>query len=617
MLESRNITNYPAHILKSYSKNSQTYFAEQAIINKDYSSLRYLMKVINSERNEIKSLREGKQEILANSTNTTENNITLSIISELDKSYYHSAEETYFVAYLALQYAIEKLDPKAVEIILEHSKDIIFANSGLDNYLGNLLNIFDQKLLGIEDIEVRQDKIIRLILKAIPKEDVTISNLHALSERLSKQDFESFCQSKDINIDDEKYNSLNLNHYRIEDNGPISKSANKDIISLLLSRTYAEGLSLDEIKSIYQKIYDLHPIAKEMLTYTAYLISENDDLKIIFGKGVVSSYSSLVNKILINTDFLKETFFNIESVAIHEIGHYVYGKLFNFNNTPFNIEGLKKIIKELYSKFKEYDDDPYNQGLLPFEVFKNMDTIKIVDEFKKIKEMIEVYEIAARKPIDKAAELLHFNTSEYEKYNHTIQYTEYFKDHSYIDLFFVNQALGISVENKFNISNIPNNIFDNLLRVYLEEEVSCKPENPFAKDLSRNEISTWVMEQFFPQMVESLGFSAKQIHFLSRMGDYVNRGEHLLKEDQVISVSYQKTAKEKYVELIVRSMELRVANVEEASSFDSLDQFHISFASPLIRMVMEESYKQKMLFFQEIGNSLGLNFVGSDTTTDD
>ncbi len=212
---------------------------------------------------------------------------------------------------------------------------------------------------------------------------------------------------------------------------------------------------------------------------------------------------------------------------------------------------------------------------------------------------IKTYEQAARKPIDTAAELLHFNIDEYAKYNYTQQYTEYFKDNSYIDLFYLNGAIKLDIETKFNSSNIPDYIYNPLVKIYLEER------SPYNIELSsKEEIINWNLEQFLPKIIYDFNLSPYEIHFLERIGDYVNRGDHIL--DKTYNYRVSSKVSEKYVELIVRSMELKASNIEIDNCFKELDNFHSMFVSPYINKEIHDAYAQKYALYLELTNN---NFI--------
>jgi hypothetical protein len=630
------LIDYSTNILKTFSSNSKRHFANQAIIHKDYAGLKHLVSAINQDWHvsEIKVAKlneavtaleeqKAKSEYLVNYLgNATERNIlvhsdALIARSKVTEEYSkisrqkNDAETQLIMAksksasdnYSIVSDAIDELDVEAVQIIMEQAKDSIFTSGyNLEYLFGKLFDNMKKKPFGFEDIEARRDKILKIGLDYIPKSFVTTEFLQTLSKVLSKDEFESFYKSKAIDLKDESFKSLDLKQYELLDSAPVLKinHSNANVVNLLLSRTYSTDISLEKIEGYYQNLYKLHPIAKEMLAFLAHSIADNNDFKIIFGKGLTSSYDSHKNIVMIDSDFQKEAIFNIESVIIHEFGHAVQNLVFNFSSLPFSLKGLMDVFSEYYNQYNDYMKDPYVQNIWTSQM--KQDLIKLLNsaEVQELEKVLSVYEQAARKPIDHAATLMKFNISEYASYNSSKQIAEYVKDHSTIDLFHVNNALGISIETNYNSTSMPDNIFNNFYRVYLEEEIQCKVSSPYSLELSRAEIIKWGTEEFFPKLVSDLGIDAKQIHYLERVGDYVNRGEHLLEEDSNWHYTPSFKAVEQYVELIVRSMEFKAAGIDQANSFGDLDNFHMNYVSPQIHKLIEESYQQKMALYHEI-----------------
>lgn len=180
----------------------------------------------------------------------------------------------------------------------------------------------------------------------------------------------------------------------------------------------------------------------------------------------------------------------------------------------------------------------------------------------------------ARKPIELAAKMLKIDIKSLEKYISSNDLAEYFKDHSYIDLFLLSSAKNFNQ----TIDKLPDDIFDN---IYLSEQRSL-----FKMPPSREFIVKWAAEEFFPQLVKGYDLTPTKVHFLERMADYVNRGAHVLDPR-----GRKESDCERHVELIVRSSELRAAKVEPEiiDSFKGLDELHIKGASPKICTYIQES----------------------------
>ena len=92
----------------------------------------------------------------------------------------------------------------------------------------------------------------------MPKEFINTEVLQTLFTILSKQDFENLYKSKAIDIKSEAFKDLALKHYELQDNKFALKAiGNNPIIKLLISHSYSENLSSEEIAEIYQKLYNL------------------------------------------------------------------------------------------------------------------------------------------------------------------------------------------------------------------------------------------------------------------------------------------------------------------------------------------------------------------------
>ena len=221
------------------------------------------------------------------------------------------------------------------------------------------MNSFEQK--------ENMSKIFKLILECLNKDDITLKILQNFTLFITKEEFEVFIHTKKIDLTQDKFNELDISSYKLEPfkailfkNHSISdyiltKTAPGGILGLLLSRTYSDELSIEEISNIYHKLYDLSPISKEIITYTAALISKNNSIKIRFDKDIGTHYNPLQNLININTDFMKESIFNIESVVIHEMGHYIYEQLFKTDSIEkrFNYHPRYPSLRMQFRNFRK------------------------------------------------------------------------------------------------------------------------------------------------------------------------------------------------------------------------------------------------------------------------
>lgn len=548
-----NILNYSPALVKEFSFNEISYFSERAIINKDYIGLQYLMENMSNKL----------------STNTP------------------------------LGDAIERMDVKAVKIIVGAAKNSNNSYYSNDSYIDRWLieSLFENQLqleiieLTETELQERRIEIFEILLNSKSKDSLTASHIQKLAALLPKQKFDDFCKAKELDLREEKFKDLDLSHYKHEDSSPLlTLEADYSLMDLVLSRTYSSTLGLDEAKKIYSNLYNLDPIAKEMMTLTSVLISQNNSFKIFFEEGATSAYHLEQNIIKIDTKFLNEEIFNIESIVIHEIGHMIYHQVYRFEAMPFNTKPIKDVLQMIKSDFKEYIDDEFAEST-PRHLFLTQGGLS--KALAKMDEMnIMSYEAAARKPVEKAAQLLEIDSKEFDKYLFSQEYTEWLKFNSPIDVFLLNSQEGFAFETTNKTAPVLNNVFNSLVSIHSKEHnYTCESPNSI-QDLykdERAEIIRWSTEEFLPSLVDKLNLSDKQIHFLERIADYIARGPHSINE--IGEWSYHRQ-NEKYAELIVRAMELKASgiNTEEdlIASFEDLEQWHKNNVSPVIEQIFME-----------------------------
>ena len=288
----RNILKYSPEIFQHFSLQTQIHYAREAIASKKYYELKHILNL----------------------------NPNVSIIHQM------------------LYKAVEFLDKKAILLITDYiinSEDKSIKDSYfIDRCL--ISNIYNRS--EFEDIDpILQKDIHILLLKAKPSEDINAEDMQTLSYHISKNEFDEFCQSKNITITDEKFKNLDLARYNYENVAPVklidSNNSQPYLVDILLNSSYSDSMSADSIKAIYNKIFSLGPIAQEMLTYIAVLISNGNPIKIIFEAGTLSFYSPLAKLVKINSNFANEPIFNIESVTIHEFMHFF---MINYLEIPPN-----------------------------------------------------------------------------------------------------------------------------------------------------------------------------------------------------------------------------------------------------------------------------------------
>ncbi|KIE05083.1 hypothetical protein NF27_EY01790 [Candidatus Jidaibacter acanthamoeba] len=528
------LTQYPAQIFKNFSENVKNELAEEAIRQKDYQGLEYILK--NS------------------------NDFNLFIYS-----------------------AIEALDVKAIEIICNFDaakKDIH------DWHLEKVLSfgIEHEESFKFSYEKIKQDKsdILKLLIKAKPA--LNIQDLQILSYIVNKEEFEEICKLKEIDASNFKgYETLDLAHYHFDGKAPLLKlSGNEycaDTIDLILSRTYSEEVSQTKLKEIYNNLFNLDPISKEMLSYLAMQIAKGDSIKFIFENGATPFYSSAQNIIKIDTKFLDNPIFPIDSVIIHEIGHYYYDHLFKNDALPFDRAQLENIYQYKEKVFQEKSKDV-------FYILENItEYIPLFEFYKRIKD----YENQAKKPIYKAAEILKVDTQFMEDYVLSENYSEYFKQNSIIDLFLINSLFNYNFEHNAPLDEVlPDSLVKSLLDIYFEYSApkgQCiYSNNFFREEITTKEMEKWAMETFLPHMINELGLSSTQIHFLERIADYINR------EPVQYSEFSQDNDFEKHTELIVRYTELKAAGIEQdlIDSFSGLVEFHNKYVTPKAEAELSE-----------------------------
>ncbi len=447
-----------------------------------------------------------------------------------------------------------------------------------------------------------KSEITRYLFAEISKEFITSFHLNILSKAVTKTDFFEICSSKELDLTDAKFKDLKLSAYEYEDIEPIltiNETNNKTLVNILLSHTYSDNLSPEYIANIYIKLYNLSPISKEMMAYTAALLTQGDNLKIIFEEGSNSYYSQDSNTIKINTSFAGNSIFNIESVLIHEVGHFIYDKLFESDAMPFDLTEIKIIAKDLY---REFVNDPIHNNFFNDEILP----IIFNGGLKNFWQMWTQYIKAARMPIDKAMELLKFDSSECQKYIDPNSYAQCFISASKINMFFFNGwgklELIATKPGEDPIPGevaIPDELYLSLLSIYSNETETCiATQNPYQS--TKDIIIDWVNNEMIPQLIDGLALTPQQVHFLDRIGDYINRGDGIITSDLMHS-------EERLIELIVRASELRASIGSEKDlieSFSLLEDFHHQYASAKTCNYLSDHPETSSMIFYEGANSI-------------
>ena len=541
------VSDYPLSILKTYSTHTRFILAKKAIKEQDYKDLEH-------------------------------------VLSSMDDDLYS-----------ILFKVVDKLDLEAVNLIIARAKNIDKTHYKDGSWISEFHNKSYYTLWIYEGIRINEDpksiksfQILKIILSAKTKDTITLKELQKLADSSSKQEFEDFVKSKELDLKDDKFKKLELSQYKFVNLDPLLNLANEEstILNLLLSRTFSDKLILLEIKKMYTDLYNLHPIAREMLAFTASLISKNNSLKILFTKGESSYYSFEQNVIVIQNHFINKKIFNIASVFIHEIGHFIYYQTYKSDAMPFNLVPISKWIKSFEEEHNDEIKDPFMEHSFAHVYFYDLNKIpQMLEQQKVLFAPIMEYEQVARSLVDKAAEMLSVNPQGYSKYIFASEYTEWLKQNSYIDMFFVGSISEYQTERNLD-SEVPDHVFDNVLKIYLDEQAKCEInqdtsplESPFY--YPRAEIISWAKNTWLPNYINKANLTLTEVHYIYRIADYVNRGEHLLLEKENTCVDNH-TYHEKYAELIVRCMEFRAAGLDSnlTDTCKGLEAFHIKYVSP-------------------------------------
>ena len=541
-----NILKYSAEQFQSFDVSTQAYYAEQAIIAKKYHELRHILNI------------------------SSDNYMLSKILNE----------------------AIDRQDKEAITVITEFSKKSTNKYLESGSYINkcmiaDIYNYDKGSLVKRKDDTLKKD-IIKLLLNAKSNSTLDAEDLQKLSFIYSKKEFEQFCQNKELNITDEKFKALDLSSYKYENELPVQIIDNKyHLVDLLLNRTYSDSLSANSIKKIYNKIYSINSISKEMLTYSATLIANGNPLKIIFENGTLSFYSPMQNLIKIDTKFINEPIFNIESVVSHEFMHFFYDQLFNNDLQPFNTISVQNITES-------FENDDYFPSINNFKTA--IESLpNLLSEGSKFFDNYYNYTVAATGPLKYAAKLL--NIDLIDSNSTIIAWAQHLKFDPASDL----QLFHIKSNSTYLQEEIEGNGTNTLSDSTYHTLIAMhhKYEN-FPEFHNKTAIATWASEVLYPKVLVKLNLSMPEIHFLERIADYVNRAEFFPK----ITYSCMSRSNDKNLnaELIVRSLELQTAMPQETAiiqSFMALDQYHNEFASPMVSAFLSGNHQISCLPFSE------------------
>lgn len=240
--------------------------------------------------------------------------------------------------YVLFDRVVNKLDITAIELLIKKGKATPEGVKRLQD-ICNFKKILDgdndddnnHEEMSSKEYNNKLSIIIKLLLEFQEKDNITVQVLELLTFFLNKKEFNQFIKEKEINLSDQKFSSFKTVVYSLQETLPVlfQKSSydnyvfkrsipEVNILDILLSRSYSTDLGFEEISKIYRNLYSLSPLSKEILHYTAALISKGNNIKILFGEDIDSHYNSFSNHIQIGSEFLKKEIFNIESLLIHE-----------------------------------------------------------------------------------------------------------------------------------------------------------------------------------------------------------------------------------------------------------------------------------------------------------
>lgn len=480
-----------------------------------------------------------------------------------------------------VEQAIKFIDVTAISIADLHIKAHPSVYQVTDQRLRDIFDNDNEMSFGStnkDELNLKRISIFKMVISWLKPEQITISNLKLITQKLPKADFEYFCANKSLDLN--KFPDLDLSSYKYNNANsivPLDPDKVPSVIDILLSRTYADTLVASKVYAMYQELYNLDPIAKEMLTYMAVLIKAGNDVKVIIEPNAASSYNENTNIIKVDPDFKDVNEFTTSSVLIHEIGHFFYHQLFQADSMPF-------LVRDIVAKFNELKEDDFidDDFQMDIQFFKHEPSLV------SLISMLGKYENAAKQPLHKAAELLQVIGALPEKYSFTSEHAEYFKQSTIIDLFLLNSLVGYGFKNEgVSSKETPWHVYKTILDIYMQYSGpghnSCPSiDKSRLKDLTQSDVETWALEQFLPHIVTTLNLDAKDIHFLQRIADYVNRGEHMYDDN------CNRNNSEKYAELIVRYLELKAADAKAdvVESFEGLAQYHRDFVSPIAQQVI-------------------------------
>lgn len=432
------------------------------------------------------------------------------------------------------------------------------------------------------------------------KEKINVDELQIFSSFVDKDTFYELIDSKNISLEDDKFKGLSIDHYELEARNPLFEEESRDssVVDVLLSKTYSKTLGQEDVRSIYEGLYNNNSVmARDIMAYSAFSILNGSKVKIVFEPDISSFYDPAKSMVQVSTGLKYDT----SAIAIHELGHYMLDSLFETRALPYNLKPFLYSINPLLVSVMENLD---NYGMED-SLTSLVELRKIYDDnYEKISGLLLPmlsHQKGAVQVLSKAAELMKFNATGIEKYSSLTSSSNFFKDNSPINLF-ISSSWGFFESLK--VQSGKDDIYEaiaededlkvSILLAYenyvgecsMEEKqfplMSIQPQDEDIEDLKY--ISKVVIEEYFPKFAEELGLTNTQEMFLARVQDLVSRG--------CPYYGYELNCKnyEKDVELIVRYPELVAAGVEQdiLDSFSGLVQFWDDHIHPEVLSRVEQ-----------------------------
>lgn len=505
-----------------------------------------------------------------NSTTYVDQFLYDNILAEAVTAFDRSAIDVVLNTYHAMMYKMRNLNVALTneDIFFSLKLDLQNFENFLD-YKHNSPNSEQYNKTKMKSFFLKKGEIYKYILANKNQYHINDIDLKILSKYITKSDFNSFIIRNKIDLKDEKFSKLDIKHYQLYDDILLGKDIeitnNTTTEDIILTRTFSNIFSLEQIRTLYQNVINLDPIADTFMKAVALSILKPNDavgiLSITFNSHTHSSYIWAgylnYNDVWININ--SNDPFKLESIIIHEFGHYTADFLFHALALPFDISEISKIIK-LYEDFLD-----------------NNNHIKIIDAIGNVKNIIintkEFVEQEALPLLEKilqhaqsVQEALLYATKllatpieqKIEQHYDLHKMIQYFQDNSYISLFryarYVQNVTHSEHEETKNRLLLNGNMQKKYIEAYLQYNGASYTNGT---DPQIQEIQSIVIEKIYPKLVTELQLTKEEIFYLERIADYIHRGDDCLKYHY--KHNRECTAVEFDREFIVRYLELKSA----------------------------------------------------------